>query len=894
MGLTEYRQKRDFRVTREPRGGSIKQRRQQTFVVQKHAASHLHYDLRLELDGVLKSWAVPKGPSLDPAHKRLAMQVEDHPLEYSDFEGLVPEGEYGAGAMLLWDQGTWEPVDDGRNGYEEGALKFILHGQKLRGKWMLVRRGGKRADKSERHWFLFKERDEFAQPGSDITADAPLSVTSGRSLDEVATETAGDRPRRPRKGDVRPRVSRPSSRPPKSSSRKPTQGSARSNNVLRRKIAKALEAVDGKAAAFPKQAKVKLATSAEKPPENDDWIHEIKFDGYRMLCFHEGEKVRFISRNGQNWTANLLGLAQNVAELPIDSAILDGEVVVLEPDGRTSFAALQNAFQSHTSQILFYAFDLLYLNSLDIRHAAIEDRKAVLRAVIPTDAKSPLRYSDHMVGNGATFFAEAARLQLEGIVSKKLGRPYTPGRTPDWLKIKCLLREEFVIGGFTKPSGGRKHFGAIAVGYYDRSGDLIYAGRVGTGFSDQALAALQAAFSPLMQKDSPFKAVPAGQAKGVTWLKPQMVAQVEFSNWTPDGQLRHPSFQGLREDKPAKSIVRNPTASRQTSNSIEKGGESTDPEDAAFSRPPSRTRRNSGVTDEPIALGIKLSHPEKVLYPEDGISKLDLAHYYAAVAPWMLPHVENRLLSLVRCPQGSGQKCFFQKHPGVGTPDALRRWDVKKKNEVKQYLTLHNAAGLLSLVQMGVLEIHTWGSQADRYEKPDRLIFDLDPDPSVEWQAVVIAAREVRLLLEELDLISFVKTTGGKGLHVVVPIQRRTTWDDAKTFCQSIAAFMVAAAPDRYIAKMSKAARKGKIFVDYFRNEMGATTVAPYSTRNRTGAPVSVPISWEELTDRIKSDQFNVRNLTARMTQLRSDPWAAIHQTKQSITASMRKKLKWR
>jgi bifunctional non-homologous end joining protein LigD len=583
-----------------------------------------------------------------------------------------------------------------------------------------------------------------------------------------------------------------------------------------------------------------------------------------------------------------------VATLPIENGILDGEVVVVEPDGRTSFQALQNAFQSHgKARFLFYCFDLLYLNGIDIRESPIEDRKSLLRELIPSDTKALLKFSDHLVGDGEKLFAEAARLKLEGIISKKLGRPYTGGRSLDWLKVKCSLREEFVIGGFTKPGGERRYFGALAIGYYDRKGNLIYAGRVGTGFNDKTLSSLHTKFQTLIQKDSPFKNLSGktGQAKGVTWLKPLLVAQVEFSNWTGDGQLRHPSFQGLREDKAAKGIVRDDPVSPKTVESAENAAAIPKCKGKAVVPPIVRRSLATNNKIENEVAGVRLSHPDKILYPEDGFTKLDLAHYYEKVAEWMLPHVENRLLSLVRCPGGSGQKCFYQKHPGNGTSDDLRRFDVKEKDEVEEYLALYDLPGLISLVQMGVLEIHIWGSQADQYEKPDRLIFDLDPDPTVEWPYVVASAKEVRLLLQELELKSFIKTSGGKGLHVVVPIQRRTTWDEAKTFCKAVADFMVKAAPERYIAKMSKAARKGKIFVDYLRNDSGSTAIAPYSTRNRKGATVSVPLSWEELSSRIKSDHFNIENVHARLERLKTDPWADISKTKQSITASMLKKL---
>jgi bifunctional non-homologous end joining protein LigD len=479
MGLTEYRRKRNFRVTSEPRGGPVKARKRRSFVIQKHAASHLHYDFRLELDGVLKSWAVPKGPSLDPANKRLAMQVEDHPLEYGDFEGIIPEGEYGGGTVLLWDQGTWEPVEDGSKGYRDGALKFILHGEKLQGKWMLVRRGGKRGGDSERNWFLFKVRDEFAKPGSDIAAESPLSVTTGRDLDEIAAQA--DRVWGP-DGEA-PGSKRAKRKAASKAVRAKPKRKAKSTAAQKARIAKALKEVGGKPAGFPKQAQVQLATLAKRTPDGDDWLHEIKFDGYRMLCQISDGKVRFISRNGKDWTKNFAGLSREAAALPVENAILDGEVVVLEPDGRTSFQALQNAFETGKAPFLFYVFDLLYLNGVDVRDATIEDRKAVLRAVIPGGDESPIKFSDHVVGNGATMFAEAARLKLEGIVSKRLGRAYTGRRTPDWLKVKCSLREEFAIGGFTRPSGGRKHFGALAIGYYDRNGNFIYAGR-----EDQAKA----------------------------------------------------------------------------------------------------------------------------------------------------------------------------------------------------------------------------------------------------------------------------------------------------------------------------------------------------------------------------------------------------------------------
>jgi len=912
MGLREYRRKRDFTKTREPRGKRSVRHNELRFVIQKHAASHLHYDFRLELDGVLKSWAIPKGPDLDPSQKRLAMQVEDHPLEYGDFEGIIPKGEYGGGTVMLWDKGTWEPLEDPKKGYREGHLKFRLHGKKLKGNWMLVRKGGKRAAVGERHWFLFKERDQYCGTKRAVIESKPLSVVSGRDLkeiDEQADRIWGPQGERSRVGQAK--GSARTKRSPKgfrdataSVDRNGIAGVKRSRHMAahqmtapnRNALAKSLKSLGAIKAALPAKVSVQFATLAKGAPGGDDWLHEIKFDGYRMLCRIDSGEVRFISRNGNDWTSKFPELVQAASVLPVSNAILDGEVVVMLPDGTTSFQALQNAFQSgNVAAFQFYVFDLLYLNGYDIQAIAIEDRKSLLKKILSDLLDKSLKYSEHVVGHGANVFAEAARLHLEGIISKRLGRPYAPGRGLDWLKVKCSLREEFVIGGFTSPSGSRGHFGALLLGYYDSDKKLIYAGRVGTGFDERMLATLSVKFKKLVQKESPFANLSGttGQARGVTWLEPKLVAQVEFSNWTNDRQLRHPSFQGLREDKAAKVVVRNDPLSPSAIRSISQ--DATMPTSKRSSKIKHASRAEAAVSPVTVKAsdiaGVHLSHPEKVLYPDQGITKYDLACYYAQAASWMLPHIENRLLSLVRCPAGSGQKCFFQKHPSEGTSDHLRRFKVTEKRATKEYLALYDLAGLISLVQMGVLEIHTWCSQADQFEKPDRLIFDLDPGPTVDWPHVVTAAKEVRLLLEELDLKSFLKTTGGKGLHIVVPIQRCVSWKDAKAFCRSIADSLVAAAPNRYIATMSKVARKGKIYVDYLRNDRGATAIAPYSTRARAGATVSVPIDWKELSGSLKSDHFTIQNLPKRISRLKKDPWGDIFQVKQSITASMTRKL---
>jgi bifunctional non-homologous end joining protein LigD len=839
------------------------------------------------------------------------MHVEDHPLEYGGFEGIIPQGEYGGGTVMLWDRGTWEPQGDPNADYRDGKLKFELHGEKLQGGWMLVRKGGSRGPSDERVWFLFKERDKFAKTSPEVTTKLPLSVTSGRDMDEIAEQanrvwgSGGEIPRNGQHKGV-DTVALPVRATAKRKDRAATKVTApksvrtkvkRLSTTKRASLLQQLKAAGAKRAPFLRSPSVELATLTKTAPEGDGWLHEIKFDGYRMLSFLEQGTVRFISRNGKDWTSKFPNLVRAVTELPVSRAIMDGEIVVMQPDGTTSFQALQNAFQAPASAPFeFFVFDLLYLEGYDTRSVPIEDRKQLLRKIVSGAKRSAIKFSDHVVGTGREFFAEAARLHLEGIISKRLGSSYVGERSTDWLKVKCSLREEFVIGGFTAPGGSRTNFGALALGYFDQRHQLQYAGRVGTGFDDTTLAAVHQKLLKLVQAKSPFANLSgtSGQARGVTWVKPQLVAQIEFSQWTKDGQLRHPSFQGLREDKPAREVVRDnpierpsvkpPTKAKHMSKAVSARKRGT-------AKPKSSSEQTAQGDGSVEVAGVRLSHPEKVLYREAGYTKLDLAHYYEHVARWMLPHVENRLLSLVRCPAGSGQKCFFQKHPGDGTPEVLRRFKVKEKSEVEEYLALNDLAGLISLVQMGVLEIHLWGSQADHFEKPDRLIFDLDPDPSVAWSQVIVAAREVKLLLEELGLTSFVKTTGGKGLHVVIPIRRTLLWPEAKAFCRSVADLMVAAAPDRYIATMSKAKRKGKIFVDYLRNDRGATAIAPYSTRARDGAPVSVPLTWDELSDQITSDHFTIANLPERLSKLRKDPWADIFKVRQAITAPMLRRL---
>lgn len=912
MSLTEYQRKRDFQKTTEPHGMPLPRAQGAlAFVVQKHDASHLHYDFRLELDGVLKSWAVPKGPDLDPANKRLAMQVEDHPLEYGSFEGIIPQGQYGAGTVLLWDKGVWEPIGDPKRGYKDGRLKFILRGEKLQGAWMLVRKGGRRSEEGERHWFLFKERDEFARPGESVTDAMPLSVMTGRDIDQIAAQSApgsdptgaisrhgGKNRRSAQESSLTRRGGKKESSAVATSDRRPVKPNAQardraSSTNEQARLHELLQHPAVKRARLPESHAVELATLVEEAPSGADWLHEIKYDGYRMLCRLDRGKARFISRNGHEWTAKFPELAEAASTLAVERAMLDGEVVALQPDGTTSFQALQNAFQAgRTDELAFYVFDILHLDGHDVTGVPLEERKEILRLVLSGTPHQAIRYSDHLEGTGQEIFKHACRLHLEGIVSKRRGSVYRPGRGLDWLKVKCSLREEFVIGGFTRPSGRRSHFGALLVGYHDRGKKLVYAGRVGTGFSERTLDSLYQQLTKLVQPKSPFVNLlgTRGQARDVTWVKPTLVAAVEFSNWTDERLLRQPSFQGLREDTPASKVVRDEPLSLREVQAAERGREANRIPDRATKDLLTSKRVSKPVVDlaaEAEVAGVRLSHPDKVLYSDQGITKRDLARYYERVADWILPHVVDRPLALVRCPGGRGKPCFFQKHPGEGAPAHLRQVNVSEIGAPEYNLAVKDLAGLIALVQMGVLEIHIWGSRMQHLEKPDRLVFDLDPDASVDWQDVIVAAREVRAVLKELGLDSFPKTTGGKGLHIVVPVRPRTEWAEAKAFCRAVADFMVRAAPDRYIATASKAARKGKIFIDYLRNARGSTAIAPYSTRSKPGATVSVPLAWEELSAKLRSDHFTIENVPARLKKLRKDPWAELLTTRQSITARM-------
>jgi bifunctional non-homologous end joining protein LigD len=858
MALEEYRRKRDFRKTPEPAGAPPARKKAAaplSFVIQEHAARRLHYDFRLELDGVLKSWAVPKGPSLDPGEKRLAVQVEDHPLDYGGFEGVIPEGQYGGGTVLLWDRGNWVPKDpDPAAAYAKGMLKFELHGEKLHGNWALVRMAGKAARERRQNWLLVKERDEEAVPhsGDAVVANNPLSVETGRSLEAIANDR--DRVWDSRKGE-------------------------RTELRFPGKITGARKGP------MPGDLKPQLATSAATAPEGREWLHEIKYDGYRLFVRIEHGMVRLITRSGLDWTAKFPELAQSFVRLPVDTALIDGELVCLASDGTTSFSGLQDAISSSKTDALnFFAFDLLYRDGWDLTGAALEDRKAALSEIIPPQAGGILRYSDHQAGQGPAVLRQASRLGLEGIVSKRRDAPYRPRRGAAWLKVKCRNRDEFVVVGFTDPEGRREGFGALLAGYYDPSGTLQYAGRVGTGFSAAHLADLRQRLDALGASAPPVVLPKEAPRKGVHWVRPALVAEVEFAGWTADSILRHASFQGLREDKHPREVVYDPSPGT--------AAPAMTPTTKRTRQAPPAPEASARARDGSIEFeGMRLTHPDRVLYPEDGFTKLDLARYYAAVRHWALPQLAHRPLTLVRCPGGQGKPSFYQKHLGKGAPDAIGHVDIADDGKTEAYPVVEDLAGLIGLVQMDVLEIHPWGATVDKLDTPDRITFDLDPDEGLPWPQVTEAAIGIREALRAIGLESFAKTTGGKGLHVVVPLMPKLGWDEVKAFTKWVADQLVAHSPDGFTANQTKRARQGRIYIDYLRNARGATAIGACSPRARTGAPVSTPLFWEEVEKGIRPEGFTIATVPQRLASLGADPWAEVGKLRQSISAAVRRRM---
>ncbi len=891
MPLEDYDTKRDFSQTPEPRPVVRSSRGGNAFVIQKHAARRLHYDVRLELDGALKSWAVPKGPSLDPADKRLAVHVEDHPLDYAAFEGIIPKGEYGGGTVIVWDRGRWYPegeaASDPSAAYRDGKLKFRLEGEKLRGAWMLLRLAGKR-DENKDNWLLFKERDEEARRGdaAAVTVLLPDSVASGRSLEDIAQ---GDRER--------------------TAADTLSDGSERLDP----------SALPGaRRAAGPARVDPELATLVSQSPEGDGWLHEIKFDGYRVMCRLENGVAQMLTRRGADWTTHFPTLLASVQRISAQTALLDGEVVYVKPDGRTSFLRLASSLQSGKDvegRIVYYVFDLLYLDGHDLTRVPLFRRKEALRRLLAGFAgPDRVRYVEHVRGSGDAFFAQACEFALEGEIAKRRDSLYRPGRGRDWLKVKCMHRQEFVIGGFSERADRRGGIGALLLGF--RRGidePLLYAGRVGTGWDELSATDLRERLDELRAQSSPFTDFSGGKREaGVTWVRPELVVEVEYLSWNERGMFRHASFEGLRLDKLASEVVAehdqgNPlkpfappaealtppkeeVADRDESSPSADGGNGPEAEAPGPATSPSADgkrarRRGRGVT----VGGVAISNPERVMYPELGLTKLDLARYYEDIATWMLPHVGRRPLTMVRCPEGHGESCFFQKHAVDQFPETILRVPIKEENATATYVAIDSAAGLLTLVQMGVLEFHVWGSHMETVEYPDQVVFDFDPDPSLPFAKVVDGARGMRAVLEELGLQSFVKTTGGKGLHVVVPLLPAYRWDEVKPVTKAIAEALVRSDPSAYVATMSLKKRTGKIFVDYLRNGRGATYISAFSTRRRPGAPVATPLRWDELGPDLRADRYGVGNVRRRLSRLRDDPWRGYDDVRQEMPPAMQR-----
>jgi bifunctional non-homologous end joining protein LigD len=858
-GLETYREMRDFGKTPEPAGKvRAKDGGPLLFVVQKHDATRLHYDFRLEWDGVLKSWAVPKGPSLNPKDRRLAVRTEDHPLEYGEFEGVIPEGEYGGGPVVVWDRGAWVPLEDPAKGFRKGRLAFRLEGVKLKGEWRLVRSGKNDGDKEQ--WLLIKKTDRLAaSPGEpSIVESRPESVLTGRTVDEVAEKR--DR-MWGRQGELDPATGR----------------KGRRKRSLGPSAAELPGARPGK---LPKKPQAALATLVKEPPAGDEWLHEIKLDGYRILAGVEGGRARLVSRNGNDWTQRFAPVAEAVRSIAAESALLDGEVAVLDSRGITSFHALQSAGSTPGSELRYFVFDLLHLDGQDLTGVALVERKEALRALLAASAPlQGIQFSDHVVGHGDEFFRTACGSGVEGIVSKRASSRYTPSRTKDWLKVKCTLRQEFVVVGFTEPQGARPGFGALVIAVHE-DGELRHAGKVGTGFTDDDLRELRNRMRKLERKSAPVVDPPRGaEGRGIHWLEPRLVAEVEFTEWTPDGKIRHPSFQGLRADKKPAEVVREvPSAVPKTAGA------------AAGSLAPKTSGGKSGrgkAGGNPVVAGVRLTHPERVLWPEEDLTKAELAEHWMAVAERALPEIADRPLTLLRCPDGREGQCFFQKQSHVSIPDIVPRFDLVVDGEDVTYMRIDGEAALVGLAQASVLEVHVWGSRVDRLEKPDRIIFDIDPGPDVVWPRVALAAVALRDLLADAGLESWLKSTGGKGLHVVAPIERRSGWEEVKAFSRAVAERLAEERPDEYTSKLPKKYREGRLYIDYLRNDRNATAIAPYSTRARPGAPVAVPLAWNELIEHTETPVWTVRTVAERLSQ--PDPWADIGEARQALTRAARR-----
>ena len=918
--LAPYKKKRDFKATPEPQGGKRRARAALRFVIQKHAASRLHYDFRLELDGTLKSWAVPKGPSLDPSVKRMAVHVEDHPLDYASFEGVIPAGQYGAGTVIVWDSGTWEPLGNAKADYAAGKIKFALHGQKLNGHWMLVRMHGHEDEKQE-PWLLIKERDDMARTASefDVTVEQPDSVLSNTTLPAAAISKTTSKTTSKVLAKV---LAKPATKTAIEAATKPGKGSAKSVVPAKARAGQSVD-INGILASAPK-AKLpvafapQLATLAEGPPTSGDWIYEIKFDGYRIVARIDGDDVRLFTRNGNDWTKKLATLAKELRQLHFEPCWLDGEIVISDHAGRSDFQALQNAFEvsraGSTAAIQYYLFDIPFYAQRDLRGLPLIQRRAVLASVLGGASSKLVRFSENFEQDPARLLEQVCSMNLEGLIGKRIDAPYSSSRNRSWIKLKCQRRQEFVIGGYTDPKGARSGLGALLLGVYDANGKLNYAGNVGTGFTEATLAMLKKRLDQLASDKTPFLDPP--KVRGLHWVKPQLVGEVSFAEWTSENHLRHPVFHGLRADKKPESIKRELPApadpdqlSAKAANKAasKRAGKVTAKTPAQVSSKSAAKTSSSKVakpkavpgaaTGKTMVDGIAVSHADRVIDESSGLTKGDLVTYYQAIAPHLLIHLKDRPVSLVRAPQGIAGPQMFQRHPDTLRVAEMVVLDKSLWPKHPPLIALNSARAVIGAAQMNAIELHTWnGTTLDQLEHPDRMVFDLDPGEGLAFAAVIEATQLTVGLLDQLGLKSFLKTSGGKGMHVVVPLAKRYSWDACRAFSEALVRQLATVIPDRFVAKSGPKNRIGKVFVDYLRNARGATTACAFSARARAGVGVSMTVAAAELKDLESASQWNIANAAGWVKKRKSDPWANYPKAQQQRleSAAARLGLKWK
>ncbi|RFC35260.1 MAG: ATP-dependent DNA ligase LigD phosphoesterase module [Candidatus Nitrotoga sp. SPKER] len=822
--LKTYKSKRNFSITSEPAEGGEANEKALSFVIQKHWASRLHYDFRLELDGAMKSWAIPKGPSFDSKDKRLAVHVEDHPISYNRFEGQIPAGQYGAGKVIIWDKGIWIPLDDPHKNYRDGNLKFELRGFKLHGNWALVRM--KSNGEKQEPWLLIKEKDEYVRPSSEFSV-----------VDEMPDSVAKLQPK--------------------------SHIVAKPKEILPASKKKLTSEISDKAvkAELPLTLQPELATLVDLPPKDSiEWIYEIKFDGYRILTRVHGKKIQLFTRNGNDWSHKLPTLVKAIVEMNLKPGWLDGEIVVLNEQGIPDFQALQGAFDSSATQsIIYYLFDVPFYGGHDLRSAPLIERRALLKTLFEKPTPEQIRFSDVFNAPPNDIVATACHLGLEGVVGKLKSSTYVSRRSTDWIKLKCKQRQEFVIGGYTDPQGSRSHIGSLLLGVYDEKGQLQYTGNVGTGFNEKNLKDLKAKLDGISADARPFSKANDIDKKA-HWVKPIFVAEVSFGEWTKRGHIRHSVFHGLRTDKNVHTIIR----------------------EKPMHSPPTKPAPSPSVK-----ISLKVTHPDRVIDSSTGLTKIDLVRYYSLVTPLILEHLRGRPVSLVRAPAGVTGQLFFQKHLEKNTMAAVKHLDIALDPEHAALLEISTAEGIVSAAQMNVLEFHTWNATKSAIGKPYRMIFDLDPGEGVYWNTMQESAQLVRQFLKELGLECFLKTSGSKGLHMVVPLKRLRDWDTIKDFSHAIVKHLAATLPQRFVAISGPDNRVGKIFIDYLRNGFGATTVSAWSARARPGVGVSVPIAWEELKTITSSAHWTVSNIHSRLN-IGNDPWAGYNAKSQSISYAMK------